>query len=147
MKNDGLLNFIAGRGYRTRLLASGVTAWLTLSLIATLQPCCEVFNSLPGHHNHDMTGMSAGLDHELGSTAPLSGMIHDNCAHGMSTGLDLTKTVPAVPVNSFSSPDGAVSAVWSTLVPFVASLRVLPSIHHPSPPPFRLYLRFLHLLI
>jgi hypothetical protein len=147
MNNDGLLYLISGRGHRTRLLASGVAVWLTVSLVAALQPCCEIFNSLFEQHSQQLTGVSAGHDHEHGSTALVSGKINDSCGHGMNTGLDLTKVVPVIPVNSFSSPDGAAPTVWSTLVFAVTSLRILPSIYHSSPPPFRLYLRFLHLLI
>jgi hypothetical protein len=147
MKNDGLLHIISGRGHRTRLLAAGAAVWLTISLVAGLQPCCELFNSLFEQHSHDLTDVSASHDHDHGSTAPVSGKINDYCGHGMTAGLDLTKAAPVIPLNSFSSPDGAAPTAWSTLVFAVASLRVLPSIYHPSPPPFRLYLRFLHLLI
>jgi len=146
MNNDGLLQIISGRGHRTRLLASGVAVWLTVSLVAALQPCCEIFYSLFEQHSHDITNASAGHDHEHGSTAPVSGKINDYCGHGMNSGLDLAKAVPIIPVNSFSSPEGAAPIAGSTLVLAVTSLRILPSIYHPSPPPFRLYLRFLHLL-
>jgi len=146
MKSGKLLQTVYGRGRATRLAASVMAGALSLSLVISLQPCCRLFTSLVEPHSHESTTMLHGFDYEHGSTAPKSGGAKDFCSHGISSSAELAKVVPAIPERISWSPDGAVVAVLSLPVFTAARHSVSPAVYNPSPPPFRRYLRFLHLL-
>lgn len=131
----------------TRLAASVMVGVLSVSLVISLQPCCKLFTSLVESHGHESTAMPHGPDQERGSPAPESGKARDSCTHGISSGAELAKVVPAIPGRISWSADGAVFTVLSLPVFNTVRHRVSPAAYHPSPPPFRRYLRFLHLLI
>jgi hypothetical protein len=147
MKFGKLLQTVHGGGRATRCAASVMVGVLSVSLVISLQPCCKLFTSLVEPHGHESTAMLHGPDHEHGSTAPASGKVQDSCTHGINSGAELAKVVPAIPGRTPSSPDGAVFAVLSLPVFTAARHLASPAVYHPSPPPFRRYLRFLHLLI
>lgn len=147
MKSSQLLQTVHGRGRATRLAASVTAGVLSLSLVVSLQPCCKLFAPLAEPDGHESTAMFHASDHEHGSSAPVSGNDQDSCAHGISSGAQLAKVVPAIPERTAASPDGAALVVLSSPVFTAVQHLVLPAAYHPSPPPFRRYLRFLHLLI
>lgn len=147
MKFGKLSQTVHGRGRATRLAASAMAGALSLALVISLQPCCKLFTSLVEPHSHESADMIHGLDHGHDSTAPVSGKIEGSCTHGISSGAELAKVVPAIPGRTPSSPEGAVFAVLSLPVFTAARHLIPPAAYHPSPPPFRRYLRFLHLLI
>lgn len=147
MKSGKLLQTVHGRRRATRLAASVMAGVLSLSLVIGLQPCCKLFTLLAESHGHESTAMLHGSDHEHGSSTPVSGNDQDSCTHGIGPGAGLAKVVPAIPARTAASPDGAALVVLSSPVFTAVQHLVLPAAYHPSPPPFRRYLRFLHLLI
>jgi len=147
MKFGGLLHTIHGGRRATRLAASVMVGVLSVSLLISLQPCCKPFAPLVEPHNHESKALAHGFDHRHDSGTPVSDETQDSCTHGISTGAELAKFVPAIPGRISWSPDGAVFAVLSLPVFIAARYRVSPAAYDPSPPPFRRYLRFLHLLI
>jgi hypothetical protein len=147
MKHIGLLRTVYGRGRGLRLAASAMAAWLSVSLVISLQPCCEIFTGLFEQHAQAPSVTHADLDHRGDSTGPVSGQARDFCGHGASSGADLAKAVPVIPAKTSASPDGIAAALLAPLFSAKAPKMILASVYHPSPPPFRLYLRYLHLLI
>jgi len=145
MKFGHLLLAFYDRRRATRLAASIMVGVLSVSLVISLQPCCKLFTSLVESHGHESTAMPHGPDQEHGSPAPESGKARDSCTHGISSGAELAKVVPAITGRTSASPDGVIFAVLSLPV-FAARHTVSPAVYNPSPPPFRRYLRFLHLL-
>ena len=147
MKFGKLFRTVQGRGRATRLAASAMAGALSLSLVISLQPCCKPFTPLDESHSHESTATLHGPDLEHGSTAPVSEKSQDSCSHGISSGAELAKFVPVIPGRITWSPDGAAFAILS--LPIFTTVRqgVTPAAYHPLPPPFRRYLRFLHLLI
>jgi len=120
---------------------------LSLSLVISLQPCCKPFTPLAESHSHESTATLHGPGHEQGSAAPVSDKSQDPCSHGIRSGAELAKFVPAIPGRISWLPDGAVFAVLSLPVFTTVRHGLSPAAYHPLPPPFRRYLRFLHLLI
>ena len=147
MKIGKPLQITGGEKRRARFVGTAMAALLSISLVVSLQPCCELFASLFEQPGDALAGVSVKADHEHGSTLPVSGKLQDYCGHGASSGADLAKVVPVVPSNASSSHAGGALAVSVTPIFFAATRAVLPSAYHPSPPPFRVYLRFLHLLM
>lgn len=147
MNSGGLLLALHGRGRGLRLASSGVTVLLLISLLISLQPCCALFTSLFTQHGHDSTILSEGIDHRHGSSNPVSENDQNYCGDGASASTYLAKAIPAIPDNLLSSHDVDVFAASPLPVFATVSHLVLSSAYHPSPPPYRLYLRFLHLLI
>ena len=147
MKFSPLLQAVHSRSRATRLAASVMAAVLSLSLVISLQPCCKLFSPLAESHGHAATTMLHGTDHEHGSSAPVSGDDQDSCTYGIGPGAELAKVVPAIPARTAASPDGALFVVLPLPVFTAVRQLVSPATYHPSPPPFRHYLRFLHLLI
>lgn len=130
-----------------RRTAPLLAALLSVSLIVSLQPCCELFISLFTPHGVESSAAPDGGDHAHGPAAPLPAKAGDSCGHGASSPADLAKAVPAIPVKAASSFVGAVSVIAASWE-FASVPRLLLSpAFHPSPPPFRVYLRFLHLLM
>ena len=147
MKFSSLRRTIQGGGRATRLAASVMAGVLSLSLVISLQPCCKLFSPLTESHDHESTSMRCGPDHEHGSSMPVSGNDQDSCTHGIGSDAELAKVVPAIPARTAGSTEGAVFVVLSRPVFTAVRHLVSPAAYHPSPPPFRRYLRFLRLLI
>lgn len=146
MKISGLLHAGHARGHGTRFAASVMAVLLSVSLVISLQPCCELFTSLFTQQGLESNAIADGSGHDHDSTAPVSGKVQDYCGHFFSSGMDLAKAVPAILKNPASS-DGAVFAVISSWVVPAMTRVVSPPTYHSPPPSFRIYLRFLHLLI
>lgn len=120
---------------------------LSVSLVVSLQPCCELFASLFAPHGVVSGAVADDSGHAHDVTAPSPGKLGDACGHGASSPADPAKAVPAIPEKNVSSPVGAVLvAAASREFSAVPRSLSMPAFH-PSPPPFRFYIRFQHLLM
>lgn len=147
MNRGGLLQAVHGCGRGVRLATAGVTVWLLVSLLVSLQPCCALFTALFGQHASESAVVLQGVDHGDHSTGQISQKDKNDCDDGASASTDLAKALPAVPGKVPSTHDMAAFVALSLPVFAAVPRLVLPSAYHSSPPRFRLYLRFLHLLI
>jgi len=147
MNSSGLLQALHGRGRGSRLATLAVTVWLLGSLLVSLQPCCALFISLFGQHDQESTHVIHGVGHGDEISSQVSSKDKNYCGDGASVSTDLAKALPAVPGNPSSSSGVAVFATSLLSVFAVVPHLIFPSAYNPSPPPFRRYLRFLHLLI
>jgi len=146
MTSGGLLQTLHGRGRGLRLATSAVTVWLLVSLLVSLQPCCALFTSLFGQDVRESLVLHS-VDYEHNTSSQVPEKDKNYCGDGASVSTDLAKALPAVPGNASSSYGAAVFATSLLPVFAVVPRLVFPSAYNSSPPPFRLYLRFLHLLI
>jgi len=149
MKIGGQLQAVHGNGRGTRVTASMMVMLLSILLIATgFQPCCELSPSITKSTKHSRASAvtPAGISHNHVFSNCVSDKSQDYCGHGANTGPALAKAAPAI-VENTSSSDGDAYAVISSLTFASAPRNVLTSAYSLSAPSFRLYLRFLHLLI
>ena len=149
MKIGGQLRTVHGNGRETRVAASMLVVSLSVLLIALrFQPWCELSPSIGNlaKHNQDSAAAAAGVSQTHAFSDCVSDKSQDYCSHGANTGPALTKAAPAT-VENTSSSDGDANAVISSLTFASAPRNVLMSVYSLSAPSFRLYLRFLHLLI
>ncbi|MEX2162987.1 MAG: hypothetical protein WD823_01920 [Sulfuricaulis sp.] len=149
MKIGGQLQAVHGNGRGTRVTASMMVMLLSILLIAIgFQPCCELSPSIGklAKHSRASAVTPAGISHNHVFSNCVSDKSQDYCGHGANTGPALAKAAPAI-VEYTSSSDGGAYAVISSLTFASATRNVLTSVYSISAPPFRLYLRYLHLLI
>ena len=149
MKIGGQLQAVHGNGRGTRVTASMMVMLLSILLIAIgFQPCCELSPSIGklAKHSRPSAVTPAGISHNHVFSNCVSDKSQDYCGHGTNTGPALAKAAPAT-VENTSSSDGDANAVNSSLTFASAPRNVLMSVYSLSAPPFRLYLRYLHLLI
>jgi len=128
----------------SRLLA----AWLSLSLVLTLTPCCQVFADAVAplmtntvlDHEHD------GPDGALHS--PGSSDFHDPCTKWLDHA-DYTLSSLLVAVTSGSDPHQDIPiALLLSLMPHAGNMVTARLSYHPPPDPaLPLYLRIEHLLL
>lgn len=145
MKIDNLTQTLSSGRSRVRRATPVIAILLSVSLIISLQPCCELFVSPFLRHGieSNFSADSACPDHA--STVPVHGKIDDQCGPGVSTGVALTQAVPVISVKTHSSPVGALFIVAASLEFSAVQRLLLSPAFHPSPPLFPIYLRFLHL--
>ncbi len=147
MKIDNLPQALSSGRPRVYRAAPVIAVLLSVSLIISLQPCCDLFTSLFLRHGIESNVLSDWAGHDRDSSVPVSGKIDDHCVPGVRAGVDLTKAVPVIPAKPISSPAGAVFIAAASLEFTAAQRLLLAPAFHPSPPPFPIYLRFLHLLM
>ena len=148
MKIGGLLRTIRGRKHAARFTAAVAAVLLTVSLFVSLQPCCGPYTSLSAPHSAQSGSFAhEGDSHAQGTQAAGLAGFQDCCGHSASSGPELAKAMPAIPGRGSSQTDAAVSTIFIASGFWAMPRMVLPSIYALSPPPFHIYLRFLHLLI
>ena len=132
---------------RTALLAG----WVVFALAAILFPCIEAIAApVSDHENVTETIAGTAIDHPLNNES----LVTEHSDHGSgSSWCDLASAAPwngniSLTLTTNDSPSGWV-AVEALATPFLAGLTRSQSLaqHEIPPPPRRLYLRTLRLLI
>ena len=127
----------------SRLLA----AWLSLSLVLTLTPCCEVFADAVAP-----PATNAALDHEHDGPdgalhSPGSNDFHDPCTKWLDhADYTLNSLHVAVTSGSGSHQDIPIAPLLLRM-PHAATLVTARLSYHPPDPALPLYLRIEHLLL
>ena len=149
MKIGEQLRTVHGKGRGTRVAASMMVVSLSVLLIALrFQPWCELSPSIGNlaKHSRDSAAAPAGVSQTHAFSDCVSDKSQEHCDHGASTDPALTKSASAIVENTVSSSDGAANAVFLPVTFASAPRNVMTSAYSLATPPFRLYLRFLHLL-
>ncbi len=119
-------------------LARVAVAWLALSVVFALTPCCDVYAALmPGEaHATAPDRTTASLNHNDGDDKPCTAWLDRNDTLPVESGaLPTAAPTLAIPGRlAFHLPSSPVTAMRQ---PFVAS----------TSPPDALYLRYLHLIL
>ncbi len=133
---------------RTSITSRLLAAWLALSLILTLTPCCEVFADAVASR-----ATNAALDHEHDGPdgalhSPGSNDFHDPCTKWLDHA-DYTLNSLHVAVTSGSDPHQDIPiAPLLLLMPHAGTMATALFSYHPPPDPaLPLYLRLEHLLL
>ena len=146
MKIGGRLLAVHDRARGTRVAAS-MTVLLSVIAIGFL-PRCELSPIAKlAKHSRASAVSPVGVSHNHGFSACISGNLKYYCSYGAHAGPALTNFAPAIVDNTSSSSDGDAHGVFLPLSIASAPRNVMTSAYSLSAPSFRLYLRFLHLLI
>ncbi len=131
----GDMNPQAGPSRRIRWSARIFTAWLALSVVFALTPCCDVYAAfVPGETHAVASDHATALPDHDGDDKPCAAWLDRNDALPAESGMLPTATpkLAIVVQFAFHLPSSRV-----TPPPFIAS----------ASPPDALYLRYLHLIL